>query len=216
MEALQESYRVISMTYPAVDSLEEMAQGVLAILEVEGINRFSLVGSSLGGYFAQYLVARYPERVQSAVFANTFPPNDLIAEQNKVVGSLLPFLPEWLIMNVFSSSIRNSVYPASNYSELVLAYGLEQTTGRMRKAQILGRFRSVIDPFTAPDPALLGIPVMIIESNNDPLVEPVLRSELKVAYPSAEVYTFTEAGHFPYLNQAEEYTRVIDEFFSNQ
>ena len=130
-----------------------------------------------------------------------------------MLGFLLPYLPEWLIMNVFSGSIRNSVYPASDYFELVLAYGLEQITGRMRKAKILGRFRSVIDPFAAPDPDTLTIAVMIIESDNDPLVEPVLRSELKVTYPSAEVYTFNDAGHFPYLNQAEEYIRIIDELF---
>ncbi len=214
MEALQGKYRLIAMTYPAAGSLAEMGQGVMTILDAEGVDQFNVVGSSLGGYFAQYLVANYPERVQKAVFANTFPPNDLIAEQNKVVGSLLPYLPEWLIMNVFSGSIRESVYPASEYSELVLAFGLEQTGGRMNKGQIIGRFHSVIDPFSVPDPEALGIPVMIIESDNDPLVAPILRSELKTTYPSAIVHTFTGAGHFPYLNRAEEYTRIIDEFLS--
>ena len=99
---------------------------------------------------------------------------------------------------------------------MVLAFGLEQTGGRMSKEQIIGRFHSVIDPFIAPDVDRLGIPVMIIESDNDPLVEPVLRSELKTTYSSAEVHIFTGAGHFPYLNRAEEYTRIIDDFFANQ
>jgi len=173
LEVLQEQYRVISMTYPAAESLNEMAGGVMAILGAEGVNQVHLVGSSLGGYFAQYLVANYPDQVLSAVFANTFPPNDLIAEQNRVVGFFLPYLPEWLIMNVFSGSIRDSVYPTSEYSDLVLAFGLEQTGGRMSKGQIIGRFHSVIDPFIAPDVDQLGIPVMIIESDNDPLVDPV-------------------------------------------
>jgi predicted alpha/beta-fold hydrolase len=56
--------------------------------------------------------------------------------------------------------------------------------------------------------------MMIIESDNDPLVAPVLRSELKTTYPSAIVYTFKSAGHFPYLNRTEEHTRIIAEFFS--
>ena len=213
MEVLEQQYQVIAMTYPAADSLAEMAQGVMAILDAEGVNRFNVVGSSLGGYFTQYLVANYPERIKSAVFANTFPPNDLIAEQNKVVGILLPYLPEWLIMKVVGGSIRESVYPTSEYSELVLAYGLEQTGGRMNKRQIIGRYQCVIEPFTVPDPDALGIPVMILESDNDPLVAPVLRSELKTTYPSAVVHNFGNAGHYPYLNRAEEYTRIIDEFF---
>ncbi len=49
---------------------------------------------------------------------------------------------------------------------MVLEFGLEQTGGRMSKGQIIGRFHSVIDPFSAPDPDQLGIPVMIIESEN--------------------------------------------------
>ena len=215
MEALQGSYRLIAMTYPAVGSLAEMAEGVMAILEAENVDQFSVVGSSLGGYFAQYLVANFPERVQKAVFANTFPPNDLIAEENRVVGTLLPYLPEWLIMNVLSGSIRESVYPISEYSDMVLAYGLEQTGGRMSKGQVIGRFKGVVDPFVVAVPEELDIPVMIIESDNDPLVAPELRSELKTTYPSAQVHTFSGAGHFPYLNRAEEYTRIIDEFISD-
>jgi len=214
MEALQGEYRVVSVTYPAVDSLGEMEQAVMAILDAEGVGQFHVAGSSLGGYFAQYLVARHPDKILSAVFANTFPPNDIIAEKNKTIGALLPYLPEWLVMNVLSGSIRESVYPASGYSELVLAFGLEQTHGRMSKAQVLGRFRCVVEPFAAPDVAALDVPVMIIEADNDPLVEKVLREQLKATYPSAVVQTLSGVGHFPYLNEAEAYTHLLLDFLA--
>lgn len=213
MEALQHSYRVISLTYPAVDSLEQMEWAVMAILEVEGVDRVHVVGSSLGGYFAQFLVARHPERIESAVFANTFPPNDLIAEENRTVGALLPYLPEWLVMNVLRGSMRDSVYPASGYSELVLAFGLEQTHRRMTRAQVLGRYRCVVEGFEAPDTDALGIPVLIIEADNDPLVERTLREQLKTTYPSARVRTLPGGGHFPYLSEAEYYTGLLLDFF---
>jgi maspardin len=212
MEVLQDNYRVISVTYPAVDSLEELEQGVMGILDAERIERFYVVGSSLGGYFAQYLVSRHPDTVLGAVFANTFPPNEIIAEKNKTIGALLPYLPEWLVMNVLSGSIEESVYPASDYSELVRAFGLEQTHGRMSKAQVLGRYRSVVEPFEAPDVVILGIPVMIIEAKNDPLVEEALREQLKETYPTAEVVTLSN-GHFPYLSMPDEYTGYLVTFF---
>jgi maspardin len=212
MEALQDDYRVISVTYPAVDSLEEMEQGVMAILEAEGVEHFYVVGSSLGGYFAQYLVTHHPHTILGAVFANTFPPNEVIAENNKTIGTLLPYLPEWLVMNVLSGSMHESVYPASGNSELVLAFGLEQTYGRISKAQVLGRYRCVVEPFEAPDMAVLGIPLMIIEADNDPLVEKALRERLKESYPTAEVITLSN-GHFPYLSMPDEYTSYLKEFF---
>jgi maspardin len=212
MEALQGRYRVISVTYPAANSLEEMEQAVMAILEAEGVNQFHMVGSSLGGYFAQFLVASHPDRILSAVFANTFPPNDILAKKNKTIGMLLPYLPEWLVMNFLGSSMRESVYPASGNSELVLAFGLEQTYGRMSKAQVLGRYHCVVEPFVAPDMAVLGIPAMIIEADNDPLVEKALRERLKEMYPTAKVVTLSN-GHFPYLNMPEEYTSYLKTFF---
>jgi len=213
MEALQDEYRVIAVTYPAVDSLEEMEQGVMAILAAEGVDHFYVVGTSLGGYFAQYLVAHHPNEILGAVFANTFPPNDILAENNKTIGALLPYLPEWIVMNVLSGSMRESVYPASDYSELVLAFGLEQTYGRMSKAQVVRRFHCVVEPFDAPDVASLGIPTLIIEADNDPLVEKTLREQLKETYPTAEVVTLSN-GHFPYLSMPDEYTTYLEDFFS--
>jgi maspardin len=212
METLQDRYHVISVTYPAVNSLEEMEQAVMAILNAEGVEHFYVVGSSLGGYFAQYLVTRHPHEILGTIFANTFPPNDILAEKNKTIGTMLPYLPEWLVMNVLSSSMRESVYPASGESELVLAFGLEQTYGRMSKAQVLGRYRCVVEPLAVPDMAILGIPVMIIEADNDPLVEEALREQLKETYPTAEVVTLSN-GHFPYLSMPAEYTTYLENFF---
>ena len=109
IEALKGEYRIISLTYPAVGSLAEMEKGVLAILDKEGVSNFNLMGTSLGGYFAQYPVARHPDRIQKAVFANTFPPNELIKEKNGAIGSLIPYLPEWLVMNVLLGRFESSI-----------------------------------------------------------------------------------------------------------
>lgn len=211
INTLEEQYRIIAVTYPPVRSLAALDQGLLAILEEEGVGEFNVVGTSLGGYFAQYLIAQHPERVRRAVLSNTFPPNDLIAEKNRTLGSLLPLFPEWLVLSVFRGNFQRTIYPTSGYDELTLAFLNEIGYGRMSKAQLLGRYYCVIEKFDAPEPT---IPILIIESDNDPLVEPALREQLKATYPAAAVHTFTGVGHFPYLNRASEYTRLLTEFFS--
>ena len=212
LEALQVDYRVIAVTYPAVNALAELDAGVLSILEAEGVDKFNVVGTSLGGYFAQYLVANHPDRILRAVFSNTFPPNDLIAEKNKSIGAALPFLPEWLVIDVLRGSFASSVYPASGNDELTLAFLNEISYGRMSKAQVVGRFHCVVEKFEAPDLNTLQIPLLIIEADNDPLVELTLREQLKVIYPTAEMQTLSGVGHFPYLNRASEYTKILEDF----
>jgi maspardin len=215
IEALKDRYRLLTVTYPPVNSLDELSQGIIAILDREGIDSVNLVGSSLGGYLAQYLIATDPDRVGKAVFANTFPPNDLIAHRYRLVTPLLPYLPVSLIMAVVRININMDLYPASGYSELVKAYLLEQSYGRMTKAQFVSRYRCVVEDFPPPDLGAVSIPVMIIESDNDPLLDKTLRSMLRQTYPSAEIITFSGAGHFPYLNMAEEYTSLLHEFFQD-
>ncbi len=131
IEALKEHRRVISVTYPPVRSLEKLAKGVLSILENEKVENANIVGTSLGGYFTQHLITRYPERVRRAVLSNTFPPNNLIAEKKCTIGKILPYLPEWLLLSVFRSNFLRTIYPTSGGEELTIAFLNELSNGRM-------------------------------------------------------------------------------------
>jgi pimeloyl-ACP methyl ester carboxylesterase len=61
IEALRDRFKIISVTYPPVDSIEGLRRGILAILEKEAVSTCHVVGSSLGGDVTQYLVHKNPE-----------------------------------------------------------------------------------------------------------------------------------------------------------
>lgn len=214
IEALKDQYQIVSVTYPPVDTLEILADGIIEILDHEGISKVIVIGTSLGGYVAQYLLATHPERIEKAIFGNTFPPNELLKKQYGLLGSLIPYTPEWLIMTVLRANVSLSLYPAGRNSEVLKAFLEEQTYGKMSREQILARYQCVIEPFQPADPAALEIPVLIIESDNDPLLTPVLRQQMKDAYPTAVVQTLHAAGHFPYLSSPQEYTKVLEKFLN--
>jgi maspardin len=214
--ALQDRYRLVSVTYAAADSLAAMAEGLLAILAENQIERVSVVGSSLGGYLAQYLLAAHPDRIERAVLANTFPPNEVIARTYRLPTALLPYASEWLVMAVMRASYRLQIYPSSGHSELVLAFLREMSYGGMRKTDIIGRYQAVTEPFAPATSAAQKVPVLIIEADNDPLIPPQLRQQLRETYPEAAVHTLSGAGHFPYLNRPEVYTQILGGFFGKR
>jgi len=212
MLVLSQHFKIMSVTYPVVRSLSELASGIIHLMEIEGITKTSLVGSSLGGYLVQYFLAKYPAWLEKVVLGNTFPPNPFIRQKNEKIIRLLPFVPEWLLWRSFRKHIRKIIYPASGYSELTLAYLLEQTYGRTSQAQMISRAGLVIEPFQPVFSRDFTIPVCIIECDNDPLVDSKLRSMLKDAYPQAEVHTISGGGHFPYLSQPKLYTNLLWNF----
>ncbi|RMG49487.1 MAG: alpha/beta hydrolase [Acidobacteria bacterium] len=212
IEALKDRLGIVSVTYPPLSSLSALGRGLLGILDREQISRVHLVGSSLGGYLAQYLVAEAPQRIEKVILGNTFPPNDLIVNKTRVQGVLLPFMPRAMIMARFRGTVLTEIFPTSNFSQLVKAYLLEQSYGLMSKAQFIARYRCVIDRFTPPKLEDVGIDALIIESANDPLVVEELREKLKATYPTAAVHTFPDGGHFPYLSRPDEYTALIEAF----
>ena len=83
------------------------------------------------------------------------------------------------------------------------------------KKQFINRYAIVIEKFTAtPEKKeIKRISKLIIESDNDPLVQPALRNNLKELYVDVKVYTFHNEGHFSYINVAEEYKMVLQTFF---
>ncbi|MBO0937673.1 alpha/beta hydrolase [Fibrella sp. HMF5335] len=215
MMAFGGEYRVVSVTYPAVDNLSDLGKGIVAILDKEQISKTTVVGSSLGGYLTQYMVATYPQRIEKAVLGNTFPQNDVYEEQNQGRVTLATWLPEWTVMGALRQNLEQKVLPASENNPLAAAQLLENGYGRMSKAQFLARYYCVIDKFKPIDNQQLSVPLLILESDNDPLILPELRTKLKAQYPMARVYTFHQKGHFPYLNDPVAYNTVLREFLAN-
>ena len=210
--AFEKDYKVITFTLPeAVDNLAAVKTGIEAILKEEHIDKFYVVGTSMGGYIAQYLVKTMPERVEKAVFGNTFPPNTEIAAENAGKAKILPWLPEIFVAKFGEKQLKNKLLPAAHNDSLLAAF---LPSLPFSKKGFLGRYMVVIDMFTI-NPCRYEykrIPKLIFESDNDPLISKSLRQQLKELYPDAEVYTFHNEGHFPYINVAAEYNKVLKRF----
>jgi len=214
IEALKDRFRCIAVTYPPLPTLDTLRSGILGILEQEKFSRVNVVGSSMGGYLAQFLAGTDPALIKKVVLGNTFPPNDLISRRARMGVRYLPWVPEWAILAGVRRNTSRLLYPASGNSELVNAYLYEQTCGAMRKQDFIARCACLCQSFRPPNLDALGIPALIIASDNDPMVEPGVQALLKRTYPSAAVKIFADAGHFPYLNRPEEYNQALAHFLT--
>jgi len=206
-------YKVITFTLPEnINNLEDASNGILKILAKENIDKLTIVGTSMGGYIAQYLTHKIPNRIEKAVYSNTFPPNKIIIKDSKKQSDIIPYLPEIVISKFGEKKLNTELIPAGKNSKLLAAF---LPSLPFSKKQFINRYAVVIDYFR-PTPTkyeIKRIPKLIIESDNDPLIKKELRELLKELYPKANVKTLHNEGHFPYINAANEFNKTLKQFF---
>jgi pimeloyl-ACP methyl ester carboxylesterase len=81
----------------------------------------------------------------------------------------------------------------------------------MSKKTLMACYKSFIVN-SSIDKALIN-KILIIETEEDPLVPLQLQIELKNSYPNAKVVTLSkDDNHFPYLTRSNEYNRILIDF----
>ncbi|AWB84528.1 alpha/beta fold hydrolase [Corynebacterium liangguodongii] len=119
--ALAETHRVIALDHlghgrsprsqaaPGETTVDDLAANVLATLDGLGVERFSLVGLSLGGALAQYLAATSP-RVERAVFCSTAAflggPQRWVERTNIARSEGMAALADDMVANWFTATYR--------------------------------------------------------------------------------------------------------------
>ncbi len=215
MTSLSRDYRVIAPTIPAVDDMDELLSGVMTILEHEGVDAAHVVGTSIGGLVAQYMLKEHPSAVRTLVLTNAFPPNDEMASRYGAQAAVVRYLPSRTTRRKLFSAVERDVLPASGSSELLRAYQAEQIA-RIEAATLAAHYRAVTQYFVPPDPTRFQATVVIMESSNDPFVSAGLRSELRGLYADAHVVAMGPVGHFPYLTRPHTYTNDLRDALSGR
>src|SRR5215210_4882854 len=95
--AFEDRYRVIAPSYASVTTAAEFLDGLVGVLDAEGVREAHVLGPSYGGIVAQGFVRRHPERVRSLILANTLVPPRSMLRLSRVFLALLPLVPlGWL------------------------------------------------------------------------------------------------------------------------
>lgn len=222
---LENECRVVCPSYPAVPTIEGFVDGVMKILEVEGIRQVDIVGQSLGGILAQVIVRRFPDKVNKLVLSHTSTKSHSVNQAitlkkiKKIERGLkiLSFLPFWISHPLFSRSIsKRASIVNTEETEFWKAY-LHEMLSNSTKEYLLSHFKRILDfyqnyTFSKNDLATWSGKILILESENDQAVSPSDRVAVKEMYPQAQVHTFHGTGHLTLTLNREESIPVIRNF----
>lgn len=214
--ALMPRFRIIYPAYPIVNSLDDLADGVAAILRAENVDRATVLGASFGGAVAQCLVRRHPECVERLILSNTGVPLGYLVRGRKVANAVLGSMPWAVLRGLLARSILKLLGAPAEELPFWRAYTKELFQTQLGKVDVMANLRIQLEyhqryQFAPEDLAQWTGKIFVIESDND-IFNAERRKALRDTYPQAPVYTFHGAGHAPAFSRAAEYLDALGRF----
>jgi 3-oxoadipate enol-lactonase len=199
---------VLAPDYPAVDSLDELTSGLSALLDREGVRRAHVVGGSFGGFMAQALLARAPERVASLVLSHTGAPD---GRPHRV--GWVNFIPGAMLRGLLRLRLGGTLQAADPFWR----EHFERVVSSLSHADIASRVRLQAE-FGAlpPAPPSWAGPVLLLAAADDPLLGLAAQATLAARFPGAERHAFVGTGHAAAVLQPEAYAHEVLSFVRRQ
>lgn len=208
VDGLAARHRVIAIDYRGIGgsggdapvTVAEMARDTIALIDALGFEQVDLLGFSLGGFVAQDIVLKAPERVRKLILTGTGPAGgrgiDHVGKVSWpliVKGLLTRRDPKYYLF--FTPSIRSRQAATAFLLRLK-----ERRSGLDRSASpraFLRQLKAITawGRQSAQDLGGIRIPVLIANGDNDIMVPTPNSTDMARRIPRAQLVIYEDAGH---------------------
>lgn len=216
---LDESFRIIAPSYPALPTMAEMVEGLAAILDACDVTQTAILANSFGGMIAQCFVRAYPRRVSALLLSSTTSPSGIDVAKYQQELALVDPLPEEIIREGAKQRFYDIVQPPEEEGDFWRAFFNELFSYRLDKDNILSTYRAIIDfgqhyQFSSTDLDEWDGRILILDADDDATFDADARAKLRALYPHAQTHTFIGGGHAPTNTFREQYFQLARDFFA--
>ncbi|MEL7434595.1 MAG: alpha/beta hydrolase [Chloroflexota bacterium] len=215
---MTDDYAIIAPDYPAVGSMDALADGLAAILDAQNIEQAYVLSGSFGGMLAQIFLRRHPKRVAKIILSTTTAPVASGVERYAQLRDMAKVAPPELLAETAQSQMFSTIAPPYSEADFYRAYLKELYEHRLTKADIVTIYEAIIDymgrTFSDDDLAGWQGEMLIFNSDNDATFGDSNQQALYALYPDAQVHTFEGAGHSPGSTQREVFFQRTRAFFT--
>ncbi len=199
---------------------ETIADDARDLIDALGLERVTLLGHSYGGYIAQEFALRHPTRLSGLILCSTAPAFDYpaVAMQNAMQRAT----PEQL--NILGGAGGRSVGSDAEWRAVwnaivsmyfhrfdpEVAADIDRRTTYRAAAYDRGAL-SLLPAFdvTARIPAIVA-PTLALAGRHDWIAPAREGAErIAAAIPGAQSVVFEESGHFPFIEEQDQFVRVV-------
>lgn len=225
---LEKDYRVLSLSYSVFDRVDNFLDGLAKLLDLEGIDRFHLRGTSLGAGICHVLIRRqlideiYPlkNRVDKMILSTFGLYNSKKISQIKIIIWLFQLLPCWMTSKYINFIMSISLKKTEEFDpSFSIAHNRDIIDRQNNKQTLIGHYQMVVDMFENPDYHLKkeieSSGVLIIETLDEKSLDLSEQAAFRQTYPNAHIHFFKSGGHLREITHQDEYPEIVREFLTS-
>ncbi len=199
-------------------TIEAMAADLEALLDARGIEKLAVAGWSMGGFIAQALAVRAPQRVEALVLLSTDAggPDAVLADP-----------AVWAQLTDNSGSPRDQatrlislLFPPAVAAEIDRQFGDVVATARAELTPaVLAAQAGAMEAWHArerPSPPAPAPPALIAYGSEDIVIPPENSNLLAALWSNSRLERFVGGGHAFMAQQPERLADLITSFLSNE
>lgn len=211
-------------------------ENIEALRNSLGFERFDVFGHSYGGMVAQAYVVKHPDRVKHLIIGNAVVSQRGVLQQvqDRLNGMLRDQLPERAekLDRLRSGGVRSSApehQEAYDYPGGMVFFRSPDNAAKMPRteAQLYNpelwyamagddadfKVEGDLAGFdVSADLKKLKMPVLVIGGRFDRMVLPAFVTAFRSAAPQAQIVIFEKSGHFPFVEEPDEFLSLVDKF----
>ncbi len=219
--ALADRYRTIAYTsragtsrFGTERSLDDLVADCLDVVDAAGVDRFVLVGMSVGGFMAVELALRHPNRLAGLVLMATQADAYTAQERCAFGGLLEPLDADGPIPEPVIEAFRPVIFGEQALVEQPEL--IERWTGKWRQRparSLYGEYRSWIDkPNRVGDLDQITVPALVVHGERDNGITVDHAHILHERLPHSTLAVIADSGHLVTEEQPEAVTSALAEF----
>ena len=202
---------------PYIYSVENQAEAILILLDNLGIDRFFVVGHSMGGGIALYLAAHHPKRIKKAMIIDGAcyePKRYRLLTMPGIAWIGKAIAGKWIVRlalyDVFQDNLKVTESMVSEYAQ-----PLKKPEYIPVLAKLLEQYFSKEHDVMSRTYAHLSVPLNVVWGQQDTWIPPEFGRKLAAEVPNASFHLLKDAGHSPHQEQSEKFNSLLYMFLTD-
>jgi pimeloyl-ACP methyl ester carboxylesterase len=224
---LLDRYTVIVPYYGRAVSMQQINEGLMAILSHEQINGCYIFGQSFGGIVAQSFQDEYPQMATKTILSHTttiLPTMNLAMSERRVQKiqkaiKLVHIIPKPLLTWLSGIKINRHLKHMSTEDLIFWKGYFKELMAKQSIDELIAMYHCMIDYMQHSRPQSestnRSIPMLILDSPTDMAFSDEERLAVRLQYPNAIHHSFASAGHIGIITQKEIYMKEIFHFLES-